>query len=151
MTTNSRSGKRSSLVVLSLLLAMVMYGFTLRSCRTRAFRDRANAGQPIVRAIEAYREGTGHYPENLADLVPKYLPTTPDLPDAEQHKYTGWEYHVVTNADAVSYRLRSYLGHGGVEYQPPQWIGNDEGDVTIIITNRSLLSGYKMLSMSWLE
>ncbi len=136
MPSNSRSGTRSSLVALSLLLAMVVYGFLLRSCRTWAFRDRAHAGQPIVRAIEAYRKGTGRYPEKLADLVPRYLSATPDLPDTERRKYTGWEYHVVTNADAVSYRLRSYLGHGGVEYQPPQWIANDEGDITILLTNQ---------------
>jgi hypothetical protein len=103
--------------------------------RTREFRAQAHLGQPIVRAIEEYRKRTGVYPESLADLAPKYLPTVPDLPDESNNKFGGWNYCTVTNGAIVSYSLRYYMGRGGVEYEPPKWIGNNEGHRTVILSN----------------
>jgi hypothetical protein len=110
-------------------------GLRLLFDRTREFKAQAKAGQPIVRAIEEFKKRNGGYPASLADLVPKYLPTVPDLPDESNHKFTGWEYRTVTNGVAVSYSVRYDLGRGGVEYEPPKWIGNDEGHRTVILSN----------------
>ncbi|MDI6739524.1 MAG: hypothetical protein QME74_04075 [Candidatus Edwardsbacteria bacterium] len=104
--------------------------------RNGEFRAQAQAGQPIIRAIEEFRKQTGSYPASLADLVPKYLPAVPDVPDASKRKFEGWEYHTVTNNEAVSYSLRYYMGKGGVEYEPPNWVGNDEGRRTVILSKR---------------
>ena len=104
--------------------------------RTSEFKAQALAGQPIVRAIEDYRKQTGSYPPSLAALTPKYLATVPDIPDESQHKFTGWDYRIVTNGTAISFSLRYYMGRGGVEYQPPNWIGNDEGHTTVVLSNQ---------------
>ena len=109
----------------------------LSACsRNDEFLAQAHAGQPIVRAIEDYQKKAGNYPTSLADLTPKYLPTVPDLRDDSKHKFTGWDYRLVTNGTVVAYRLRYYLGKGGVEYEPPDWIGNDEGRRRVVLSNR---------------
>ncbi len=97
--------------------------------------NQAQVGQPIVRAVEAFRKQTGNYPASLEDLVPKYLPKVPDRPDESQHKFSGWEYRVITNGVAHTYTLRYYMGRGGVEYEPPVWYGNDEGHRTVLLKN----------------
>ena len=134
---------RSSLRILLLLggafLLLSVCGVTglrLMFSRTREFRAQAEAGQPIVRAIEEFRRHTGTYPASLADLVPKYLPTVPDLPNEPEHKFSGWDYQAVTNGTVVSYTLKYYMGKGCVEYRPPNWIGNDEGTRTILLKNK---------------
>jgi hypothetical protein len=113
-----------------------MVGLRLMFSRTREFRAQAQAGQPIVRALEQFHKQTGSYPTSLADLAPKYLPSVPDRPDESQNKFSGWDYQIVTNGMAVSYRLRYFMGRGGIEYEPPNWIGNDEGQRTVILSNK---------------
>jgi hypothetical protein len=124
--------------ILLAIIAVILFGFLglhLLFDRTREFRAQAQAGQRIVRAIEEYRKQTGSYPALLADLTPKYLPAVPELPDESRHKFQGWDYSTVTNGLIVSYGLRYYMGRGGVEYEPPRWIGNDEGHRTVIFSN----------------
>jgi hypothetical protein len=48
-------------------------GLRLVISRAGEFRVQAQAGQPIVRAIEEFRKQTGSYPPSLSDLAPKYL------------------------------------------------------------------------------
>ena len=120
------------------LLVMVVFvlGFVVLHAlldRTHEFRAQAQAGQPIVRAIEDYHKQTGN---SLAELAPSYLVTIPDRPDKSQHRLSGWEYRIVTNGTAVSYSLSYYLGRGGIEYEPPNWIGNHEGHKTVILSNQ---------------
>jgi hypothetical protein len=103
--------------------------------RAPEFLAQAQAGQPIVRAIDQYHTDKGSYPAFLSDLVPNYLTTAPETPDESKHKFTGWDYRPVTNGLVVSYSLRFYMGKGGVEYEPPNWIGNDEGHRTVILSN----------------
>ena len=123
-------------IVAGLLLAFGgLAGVRWAFGRERQFREQAERGQPIVRAIEDFRKETGSYPASLADLAPKHLATVPEIPDRSQHKYTGWDYRTVTNGAAVSYSLRYYMGRGGIEYEPPHWIGNNEGSRKIILTN----------------
>jgi hypothetical protein len=103
--------------------------------RTREFRAQANAGQPIVKAIEAFRKETGTYPASLTELVPKYMSAVPDMPDKANHKWRGWDFRTETNGTSVTYGLRYYMGRGGVEYEPPVWMGNDEGHRTVLLRN----------------
>ena len=95
--------------------------------RTSEFRTQAKLGQPIVQAIDEYHKQIGNYPTSLADLTPKYLTTLPDI---------GWYYQIITNGSTISYHLMYYMGKGGVEYVPSDWIGNDEGHKTVILINR---------------
>jgi hypothetical protein len=103
--------------------------------RPYKFRAQAQAGQPIVRAIEDFHRQTGRYPSTMAELVPKYLASLPELADRANYNYTGWEYTPSTSGTTASYQLRYYLGRGGVEYHPPNWIGDDEGTRKVILTN----------------
>jgi hypothetical protein len=121
--------------ILMLLSVCGVAGLRFMFSRPRQFRAQAQAGQPIVQAIEQFRIKTGSYPATLADLAPKYLPMVPDVPNGSQQKLSGWDYQTVTNGAAVSYTLRYYMGRGGIEYEPPNWIGNDEGHRTIILRN----------------
>jgi hypothetical protein len=63
------------------------------------------------------------------------LAAVPDLPDKSQHKYSGWDYRTATNGIEISYTLSYYMGRGGVEYESPNWIGDDEGHKTVILSN----------------
>jgi len=138
MSLRPASPLRIALIIAggSVLLGIcAIVGLRLLASRTLEFRAQAQAGQAIVRAVEDFRKQTGGYPASLADLSPKYLPTILDLPDESQNKFKGWEYRVVTNGLAVSYTLRYYMGRGGVEYEPPNWVGNDEGHKAIILKN----------------
>src|SRR5437773_11697957 len=110
----------------SAIFLFVACAFLSACSRTPEFVAQAQAGQPIVGAIDQYRKQTGSYPAALSDLVPKYLAAAPDVPDRSKNKFTGWDYSPVTNGSVVSYSLRYYMGKGGVEYEPPNWIGNDE-------------------------
>jgi hypothetical protein len=119
-----------------LLLAYIgLAGLRFAFGRERHFREQAKLGQPIVRAIEDFQKETGSYPTSLVELVPKHLSTIPEIPDPSQHKYHGWEYRSITNGAAITYSLRYYMGRGGIEYEPPHWIGNNEGTRKIILTN----------------
>jgi hypothetical protein len=79
---------------------------------------------------------TGSYPESLSALVPKYLAAVPEMPDRSEHNFTGWDYSRTTNGLEVSFTLRYYMGRGGVEYVPPDWIGNDEGHRIVLLSNK---------------
>jgi hypothetical protein len=116
-----------------LFVAVVVF---LSACgRTGDFQAQARAGQPIVRAIEEYREQTGNYPASLTNLVPNYLSAVPGTADLSSYKLAGWIYRTVTNGSLVSYNLRYYMGRGKVEYEPPNWIGNDESYRTVILSH----------------
>lgn len=112
-----------------------LFALRLMFSRTREFRAQARAGQPIVRAIEDYRKQTGSYPASLGELAPQYLATLPEIQQEGQYKLGSWEYRLVTNGTAVTYSLRAYMGRGGVEYQSPHWVGNNEGQRTILLSN----------------
>jgi hypothetical protein len=116
------------------IFCVVIVAFLLGCSRTSEFQAQAQAGKPIVRAIDEYQKQTGNYPTSLTNLVPKYLPAVPDIAEESKHKLTGWDYRMVTNGSHVSYTLRCYMGRGGIEYQPPDWISNDEGHRTVILT-----------------
>lgn len=100
--------------------------------RSRSFRAQAQRGQPIVRAIEQFKKHTGGYPGSLAILSPEYLPTPPETPNEADPKSKGWDYYLVTNGSMTTFRLSYYMGKGGVYYQPPRWVGNDEGHESIL-------------------
>ena len=129
---------RISVVVVCFILVLAVCGIIalrLLLSRTREFRAQARAGQPIVRAVEDFRKQSGSYPSSLTNLVPQYLPTLPDIQQEGHYKRGSWEYRVVTNGTSVSYSLRSYMGRGGVEYEPPIWTGNDDGHRTVLLRN----------------
>jgi len=86
-----------------------------------------------LRLTEEENDGTPN--TSLTELSPRYLATLPEIQQEGHYKRGSWEYHLVTNGTLVSYSLRSYMGRGGVEYQPPNWIGNDEGHRTIVLSN----------------
>jgi hypothetical protein len=128
-------------VVQRVLVAMFAWailgflGLQLLLSRTWEFRVQAGRGQPIVQAIERFKKQTGSYPSALADLVPKYLENAPDISDLPNRKFRGWNYRVLTNGVTVSYSLKYYMGRGGVEYEPPVWLGNSEGRRTVLWSN----------------
>src|ERR1017187_7494057 len=107
---------RILLVVVASFLILCVCGILilrLMFSRTREFQAQAQLGQPIVRAIEECRKQRGAYPNSLADLVPKYLLTVPELPDESKNKFSGWDYRTVTNGMVVSYSLTCFMGRGG--------------------------------------
>ena len=94
--------------------------------------QRAQEGQPILRAIYQYAEETGSYPTNLAVLAPKYLAVAP----VEDWK-RGWHYgpadsRGITNGFVLSrwstgYKTRiEYIDDGTMA----GWRVNAEGDKT---------------------
>ena len=131
-----RRSNRRLLLLLLVVGAIALSILHILVDRTREFWAQAEAGHPIVRAIEDYYKQTGVYPTSLVDLAPKYLPAVPDMPDESRHKFIGWDYRIVTNGMVVSYRLRYSMGRGGIEYKPPNWIGNNEGRERIILRNQ---------------
>ena len=94
--------------------------------------ERAQEGQPIIRAIYQYRQDVGSYPTNLAVLAPKYLASAP-LEDWKR----GWDYSPpdssgFTNGFVLSRWSTGYKTR--VEYVDDStmagWRVNAEGDKT---------------------
>src|SRR5436190_2845629 len=116
----TRSRRRLSIIIVALcgllFLSYALFIYFTMIDRRFVFRFKAQKGQPIVRAIEEFHRQTGNFPASLTNLTPKYLSAVPDMPDRTQHKFSGWDYQIVTNGTAVSYTLRYYMGKGGVEY-----------------------------------
>jgi hypothetical protein len=92
--------------------------------------QRAQEGQPILRAIYQYAQDTGSYPTSLAVLAPKYLPVAP----VEDWK-RGWHYgpadsRGITNGFILSRWSTGYKTR--VEYvddgTTAGWRVNAEGD-----------------------
>lgn len=131
-----------------MLTVCAIWGLRLAFGRTSEFRATAKAGQPIVEAIEKFQTDTGHYPGALADLAPRYLPTQPEVPDREQHRFRGWDYELRTNDQGASFSLRYYLGRGGVEYEAPNWIGNNEGSREVVIKGQKSRSAVQRTGTS---
>jgi hypothetical protein len=77
-------------------ILFVVVVFLSACSRTGEFLTQAQAGQPIVRAIDEYRKQTGSFPASLTNLVPKYLSAVPDMADESSHKLIGWDYRTVT-------------------------------------------------------
>ena len=101
--------------------------------RTNEFCNQAKVGQPIVHAIEQFRRQEGRYPKTLAELVPEYLPAEPNILNKDHGQYAAWEYSVITNGNNISFKLRCYMGRGGIEYDPPNWIGDNEGHKEVLL------------------
>ncbi len=96
--------------------------------RMPAFQAQAQAGMPLVQAIEAFRTDTGHYPGSLSELAPKYLPEVASEPGDLKRKFSGWEYLTETNySGTVSYSLYYFMGKGGVTYHSTNWVADDDG------------------------
>lgn len=127
---------KTALIVISLGFLCLWLAAHILLDRTREFRARARLGQPIVHAVDQFRAATGAYPPCLSNLYPKYLTAIPDIPNVESNKFEGWEYRTMTNGSETSFTLRYYMGRGGVEYEPPNWYGNDEGHRSVILRNR---------------
>jgi hypothetical protein len=119
-----------------IVVALGLVAIRLIFDRTREFEDQAQIGQPIVKAIELFRIQSGRCPETLSELVPQYLPIEPSVFNRKHYQSGSWEYKTFTNENAVSYKLRCYMGRGGVEYVPPNWIGIDEGHSKILFQNK---------------
>jgi hypothetical protein len=96
--------------------------------RTAEFRAQAKVGQRVVRGIEEFRKDTGQYPASLDELVPKYLPAVAIRPVAMPYHMKVWSYWTSTNDGTVSYGLYCYMGKADVEYNPPNWVANDDGN-----------------------
>ena len=111
------------------LTVLIGGGLTLRLLfdRTREFKAKAREGEPIVTAIESFIHDAGRPPDSLRELVPQYLPSLPPLQDYSNRVFFAWDYSVVSNRSGVSYTLGHFMGKGGVRFEPPYWVGNDEG------------------------
>ena len=122
-------------ITLALLLVGGFVSLRILLDRTREFRAQAQLGKPIVRAIEQYKQDSGAYPSALSALVPTYLASIPEIPDEAEGELEGWDYRTQTNGTAVTYSLSYYMGRGGVEYEAPVWVGNDEGRRKVLFKN----------------
>ena len=45
---------------------------------------------PVVRAIKRYQQDTGHLPDPIDDLVPKYIASISGVQDLRGAKFTDW-------------------------------------------------------------
>jgi hypothetical protein len=86
------------------ILLFVSFGAS-QHIRHDAFARAGHRGMPIVRALAAYREDHGHYPEALAELVPGYLDRLPSTGLMGYPKYWYRKgYHDLERAEE-SYEL----------------------------------------------
>jgi hypothetical protein len=87
----------------------------------------AQAGQPIVQAIQDYHKQTGSYPPSLFALMPKYLADFPPIPHQPYAKFFGaWDYRVLKHYDEVYFTLSMYMDDGNkVTYEWPYWFKDE--------------------------
>ncbi len=126
---------KTTLILMVMFFCSLWLSARLFFDRTQEFRLQAKMGQPIIKAINQFKNDTGQLPSSLTNLYPKYLPRLPDLPDKQARKLSGWEYFPVTNGPETTFVLRFYMGRGGVEYMPTNWFGNTEGQRKVLKLN----------------
>lgn len=79
----ARSRQKFAVVISRLIIAALIVGMGwsvpkhLRDPCEAPLERAANEGRPIVKAIHAYRDLQGSFPNDLGDLVPNYLPALP--------------------------------------------------------------------------
>jgi hypothetical protein len=103
-----------------LLVALLLFGLTGISCREWAEKPgsglRAEQGFaaafPITQALENCKNDTGRYPQNLRELVPKYLEKDPQQEENSEVKFTYFP-----DPQGQTYRLRftSEIPMGGTD------------------------------------
>ena len=129
-----------SIVLLVAIVCLAALVFAVHWSRHRLqveLHQHAVAGQPIVRALESFEDDVGRYPDTLAELAPKYLPTAPDAwGDQGKYDQSGWGYRLTTNGASTSYCLIYQTSREtGVWYEPPQWLAIRGGAREVILTN----------------
>ena len=68
--------RHSHLFILCFLIAIGLFVSSCRGHFGSAEEESIKAqAKPIIEAIEKYKKDNGKYPENLSDLVPKYIPS----------------------------------------------------------------------------
>jgi len=116
-----------------LFAGVLVLGWAFDLDRSRDFRKKIREATPLVRAIEKFRTDTGSYPQSLDELAPKYLTGIATNAADLQQKFGGWNYDADTNAGKVSFTLRNYnMGHAGIDYTPPYWTGNVDGNERVL-------------------
>jgi hypothetical protein len=81
-------------------------------------------GVPSVRAIKEYQRDTGHFPNQMQDLVPKYLPSIPGFGgDIENGQFVMWGNleHMITyhfTAGAEGWTVSGAFANGTIPLSP---------------------------------
>ena len=74
-----------AVVAILILIAIPTLANTSRQSKSVSCRENIFS---IQRAAEMYKSARGDYPEDLADLVPKYLKKIPVCPVDNRHEYS---------------------------------------------------------------
>lgn len=92
----SRGVAARCLVLAAVLAVSTLGGFRLGSrVRMAAFHGLAQRSTPLLQAIRSYESKYGAPPQDLAALVPEFLP---GIPGTGMAAYPNYEYHVGKNA-----------------------------------------------------
>lgn len=104
-----RKGHITTAGVLSLVIPYSLILTNMLLGRMLEFKLQAYTGQPIVKAIENFKEKNGYYPDSLQQLVPAFLRGKLDLYGSSKYPHGGWEYSTVLKNGQKTYTLRYYM------------------------------------------
>lgn len=111
---------RSGYAKFFLLAVILVPGLSLISCGGWAEKPGAGpraehgfaAAFPVTEALENYRNDYGKYPQNLDELVPKYLAQTPPQNEASEVRFT---YYPDSRGETFRLRFSYEIPMGGMD------------------------------------
>ncbi len=75
-----------SVAIIAMLTAIAMVSFSGANKKARDGRRKSDLEKMRI-SLEMYRQEAGHYPENIADIVPNYLQEMPVGPKKDTYFY----------------------------------------------------------------
>ena len=116
----------------------VPLAWSLKGIRNPGLKRMAQQAKPLIEAIESFHEKQGRYPEDLSELVPKFLPK---IPSTGASGYREFKYSFANDRSLFQrYELLVRTPTGGINWDV--FVFWPEKNYPTNMYGGSLLSGY---------
>lgn len=113
--------RKERLIRFAVYLSAVLMVFGLRICNTALAKERAAA---IIAAAESYRSAEGSYPDNLTQLVPRFLARIPSKAKMTLSD-SGFRYISRAGRHSLSYVSFPPFGRRVYDFESASWRQTD--------------------------
>lgn len=111
------------LIFLCLLAAVFSAGCIEKPGEGKLARSGFLTAEPVIAALETYKNEQGKYPQALGELVPRYLESDPQKDENSEIRFT---YYPVEENSSYSLRLSypAFFGTDDCSYTPKEkrWV-----------------------------
>src|SRR5882757_2310207 len=108
---------RYTLIFFRLLIPLFVGGCVEKPGEGKAARQGFSTAEPIINALENYKNEQGNYPQRLGELVPRYLEKDPQKDENSQIRFI---YYRVEENNSYNLRMSypAFFGSDDCSYTP---------------------------------